>query len=150
MKTIDEIRHENLLRLIARMGSIQALATRVGKSHSQISQLKTRAAHSSGGKKRSIGDALARDIESQCELPVGWFDADHSREIAESVEPATASAHLPRLTKQSAPHPDSHIRTAIELLESLDRDGRAEAVGAIRVIVAAHHKSSTRSAGNGN
>lgn len=77
MRTIDDIRHERLLELIREAGSIQALADRLEKSHSQISQLKTRAKYPNGTRK-TIGTSLAREIEHKCDKPEGWMDSDPS------------------------------------------------------------------------
>ena len=54
MKTCSEIRHANLLALIDKAGSIQAVAEKLGKDHAQISQLKTQAKHSKTGKPRYV------------------------------------------------------------------------------------------------
>lgn len=80
MKTIDEIRYENLLTLINEMGSIANLARTLGKSHSQISQLKNRSNNSTGkGKPRSVGDDLAREMEEKAGKPLGWMDTNHTK-----------------------------------------------------------------------
>lgn len=76
MATIDEIRHARLLELLAERGdNVQQLASELGKSHSQISQLKNRSKHSTTGKPRGIGDDLAREIEERLRKPHGWMDA---------------------------------------------------------------------------
>jgi hypothetical protein len=75
MSTIDEVRHANLLELIARFPTLQAFADAIERSHSQVSQLKTRARHSSTGTPQSIGDKMARHIEQRLGLPRGWMDA---------------------------------------------------------------------------
>ncbi|GKS96927.1 hypothetical protein [Acidovorax sp. SUPP2825] len=77
MKTSSEIRHENLLRIIESVGSLQVVADKLEKSHAQISQLKTQAKHSTSGKPRVIGDDIARLIEEKFNLEVGWMDNIH-------------------------------------------------------------------------
>lgn len=79
VSTIDEIRHRNLLDLIERHQppKIQNFANAIGRSHSQVSQIKTRARHSSGKGPRKIGDDLARDIERRLGLDEGWMDRQH-------------------------------------------------------------------------
>lgn len=72
--TVHDIRHVNLLHLIAAFGSIQKFATAVGKSHSQISQLRNSLVHSKTGQPRVMGDKLARDIELKLGKPIGWMD----------------------------------------------------------------------------
>lgn len=80
VRTIDDIRHANLLRLLSELGQgqergqIAKLAELTGKSHSQISQLKNRTVHSTSGKPRTIGTDLARQIEAACGKPKGWMD----------------------------------------------------------------------------
>lgn len=75
MRTIDDIRHDRLLQLIQEAGSIKALADKLGRSHAQISNLKTRAKQANGTRK-AIGSALARDIETAVGKPTGWMDTD--------------------------------------------------------------------------
>jgi hypothetical protein len=75
MLTIDEIRHRNLLLILEHeRGSVQAVATKVGKAHAQISQLKNRNRHSNSQRVRTIGDDMARELEAAYELPRGWMD----------------------------------------------------------------------------
>jgi hypothetical protein len=85
VRTIDEIRHTNLLLLLAELaakhgehGAVQRLAAAMGRSHSQLSQLKTRAPHSKTGKPRNIGSATARLMESAAGKPHGWMDTEHA------------------------------------------------------------------------
>ena len=75
MDTVHDIRHDNLLLLIGRYPTIQAFADAIERSHSQVSQYKTAAKHSSTGRARVIGDDFARHIEQRLSLPRGWMDA---------------------------------------------------------------------------
>ena len=76
MKTITEIRYSNFLDIIENeVSSIQEMADVMGRSHSQISQMKTR--------NKSIGDKIARLIEESFEKPNGWMDTDHSAKDGE-------------------------------------------------------------------
>jgi len=79
VSTIDDIRHTNLLALLERYPAprIQNFANAIGRSPSQVSQIKTRARHSSGKGQRKIGDELARDIEHRLGLEPGWMDRQH-------------------------------------------------------------------------
>lgn len=97
--TIEEIRHANLLLILKDMaashgerGAIQRLAVDAGKSHSQISQLKTRQKHSKTGKARNIGSKMARAIEAAAGKSVGWLDVAHDAAdgINEKIEAAVA------------------------------------------------------------
>jgi hypothetical protein len=80
MPTITAIRHSNLLLLIKEFGTIQALADKIGKSHSQLSQLRNQVVHSTTGKQRVVGDKLAREIEQKLGRPEGWMDQLHAGE----------------------------------------------------------------------
>lgn len=107
MKTVEEIRHARLLQLIAEHRTIQALADKLGKSHSQISQLRNRVVHSTTKKPRSIGDDLARSIEEKLGKPRGWMDSlDVPGEGATQAPPA-----------RSGPSAEEWVATAREIAE---------------------------------
>ena len=74
MSTIDDIRYQRLLQLIAEAGTVKALADAIGRAPAQISQLKNRSPHSATGTPRGIGRELAREIESKLGKPNGWMD----------------------------------------------------------------------------
>ncbi len=82
MATIDEIRHANFLVLLARYPTMQAFANAIERSHSQVSQIKTRARHSTSGEPRAIGTEFARHIEAKLGLANGWMDTPHLSEPA--------------------------------------------------------------------
>ncbi|MDP1586304.1 MAG: hypothetical protein Q8M07_01050 [Prosthecobacter sp.] len=71
MKTIEEIRRENLQILIDgyASGNATKFGDIVGRSQSQISNVLNHV--------RDIGSALARDIEIKLNLERGWLDHDH-------------------------------------------------------------------------
>lgn len=77
MKTVAEIRHDNLLILLDEAGTAEALANLVESSPIYISQLRNKAVDSKTKKPRQIGDALARKLESRCGKEVGWMDHEH-------------------------------------------------------------------------
>lgn len=76
MKKIEDIRRENLQRIRAKLGSVQDLAEKIGKSQSQVSQWLNASAHSSSGKPRTISSASCREIEKALGLADGWMDAE--------------------------------------------------------------------------
>jgi phage repressor protein C with HTH and peptisase S24 domain len=78
MKTIDEIRLENLLTAISRAGTATALAEKSGLSAAYISQIKNRQPDSKTGKPKNMGDDAARKIEVGIGEMRGWMDVDHS------------------------------------------------------------------------
>lgn len=80
MDTVQDVRHANLLLLIAEFGSIQALADCIERSHSHVSQMKNRSKHSNSGQPREIGDAMARHIEVKTKKGKGWMDTQHQGE----------------------------------------------------------------------
>lgn len=77
MKTVAEIRHDNLLLLLDETGTAEALANLVESSPIYISQLRNKAVDSKTKKPRQIGDALARKMESRCGKEIGWMDHEH-------------------------------------------------------------------------
>lgn len=77
MKTVAEIRHDNLLLLLEEIGTAEALAHLVESSPIYISQLRNKALDSKTKKPRQIGDALARKLESSCQKEIGWMDHEH-------------------------------------------------------------------------
>ena len=78
MKTIDEIRLENLLTAISRAGTATALAEKSGLSAAYISQIKNRQPDSKTGKPKNMGDEAARKVEVGIGEKRGWMDVDHS------------------------------------------------------------------------
>jgi hypothetical protein len=92
VKTIEEIRHANLLLVLGELaeehgerGAIQRLADGMGRSHSQLSQMKLRSPHSRTGKPRGIGSLSARLIEQAAGKPLGWMDSTHDVAIDDDL-----------------------------------------------------------------
>lgn len=77
MKTIAEIRRDNLLRLIDELGTADALAAKVNTSAVYLSQLRNQSPDSKTKKPRQIGDPLARKLETCCGKERGWMDHTH-------------------------------------------------------------------------
>ena len=79
MKTIYDTRHENLLRLIERFGSIANLNEALGRKRNDASLALIKNKNIGfRGKVRQMGDRLARELEERLQLPVGWLDSDNS------------------------------------------------------------------------
>lgn len=78
MKTIDEIRRENLAQIVAEVGGVTALSNLMQKSSSQISQWLNGSANSGTGKPRGMRSASCREIERACHKAGGWMDVEHS------------------------------------------------------------------------
>lgn len=81
MKKIEDVRRENLQRLRNEIGSVQALADRIGKSQSQVSQWLNASTHSVNGRPRTISSGSCREVEAAVGKPEGWMDVEH-REFA--------------------------------------------------------------------
>lgn len=140
MQTCSEIRHANLLALIEKAGSIQAVAEKLGKDHAQISQLKTQAKHSKTGKPRLIGDDIARLIEERFKLETGWMDNPHeaSKPPHEATQKGAqnsatwpfdvAQARLGVLCADDLSYLNTTIKT---LVEARERDTKAKRSGTL-------------------
>lgn len=79
MKTVSQIRRDNLVLLIQMHGSLATLNDLVGlpRTDATLSQVKNQSTTSRGNPKM-MGDALARRIETELALPLGWMDNDQS------------------------------------------------------------------------
>lgn len=74
MKTVDEIRLENLRLLVAEFGTQDRVADLANTQPVYLSQILNGAKDSKTGKVRQIGDLLARKIEAGCCKDRGWMD----------------------------------------------------------------------------
>lgn len=76
---IRENRLQNLLFLIEQYKTIANLNVALGRKRKDgtLSQIKNKAIVPSTGKSRTMGTALARDIEARLRLPSGWMDKFH-------------------------------------------------------------------------
>ncbi|MFV5212808.1 hypothetical protein ACLIIZ_03655 [Azonexus caeni] len=103
MKTIEEIRLDNLRALVNEAGGVTRFAETSGKQQAQISQLLNRAKDSKTGKPKAIGSSQARELEKAANKETGWLDNDHSREPI---------------------FDDEDIKDMVSLMKRLDRRGR--------------------------
>lgn len=128
VRTIEEIRQARLLQLLEQpdFPTVQALATKLGKSHAQVSQWKNRSKRTGGGES-NIDSASARMIETVVGKPIGWMDNDPAfDEIAErranQMDPV--SVRPGREPGSPPPIPDFRARTVSEsqwdLLQQID------------------------------
>ncbi|HHF5091377.1 TPA: helix-turn-helix transcriptional regulator [Haemophilus influenzae] len=76
MKTMKEIRHDNLLLLIDEAGSTSELASKTGIAVSYLLQIKNKNAIQNG-KPKGIGDKIAAKLEDGMGKPRGWLDQQH-------------------------------------------------------------------------
>lgn len=82
MKTIDEIRKENLAELVKEHGGVGKLADVLERSPSQVSQWLNSSKASVSGKPRRFNSDSARYIEKMCGKPEGWMDTPHDAKTA--------------------------------------------------------------------
>lgn len=85
MKTVEEIRRENLAILAEEYGGWAKLANHLSINSSQISQWWTAAPDSKSGKPRDMSPMSARRIEEKCEKPRGWFDHEHDQILNDRI-----------------------------------------------------------------
>ncbi|MGN6519563.1 MAG: S24 family peptidase [Dokdonella sp.] len=92
---IEEVRRDNLVLLIdiAGGGSQRALADRIKRAPSQVSQWVNRSPDSSTGAPRSISGKMARTIEQLLGLANGWMDTPH--ELAQARDGYNAHSATP-------------------------------------------------------
>lgn len=98
MKTIDEIRYENLDLLISNNGGLTALVEKSGgklnrATLDQIWRKRTTAA----GTIKNVGDDLARNIEISLRLEKGWMDNQKGVVVGETDPTAIPSGQLMEL-----------------------------------------------------
>lgn len=77
MRTIEEIRRDNLCTLIAEIGSQRAFAELIDKQAAQVSQWVTMAPSSETGTPRAVSSKEARMIEQRFRRERGWMDHEH-------------------------------------------------------------------------
>ncbi len=79
MRSIKEIRRENLRELAKKAGGLMAMSKLIGQgNHSYVYHI--------AGKTpiKEIGDSLARRIEKKLSLPINWLDYAHFEEKKET------------------------------------------------------------------
>jgi phage repressor protein C with HTH and peptisase S24 domain len=101
MKTIDEIRRENLAFLIGEYGKLKTFADKIERSSSQVSQWLNGSKHSESGKPRRFNSDSARYIEKMCGKPEGWMDQERL--------PLGSTENITFLTTEHSPIEVGHI-----------------------------------------
>lgn len=74
MPTIEDIRRRNLAILVEELGSIKALAAKINRSPTQVSQLLHGIEDWKSGTRRGMRATTARHIEVSTDKPVSWLD----------------------------------------------------------------------------
>jgi hypothetical protein len=103
MKTIDDIRTENLQTLVKQCEGTTKFSERTGKSASQVSQWLNRSPNSITGRPRVISTASCRAVEEALELPPGWMDTEHTdgQPLRVEQEPAPYGVNAAQLVPLS-------------------------------------------------
>lgn len=114
MRTINQIRHSNLLLLLEDYDSLAALNERLGlpRTDATLSQIKNRSKDSKTGKPRVMGDVLARRIEAAVGKPEGWLDNPQYRSGTREARVALAMQLMERM-------PDWQVDQAIKILDTI-------------------------------
>lgn len=124
MKTIDEIRYDNLQRLVMEAGGLTELVEKSGNRLSrptlyQILEKKTTAS----GAIKNVGDELARKIEEALRLEPGWMDnlSDEERRPAKTsgIRPDIASEIILIMGTLSSDAQEMLLGSARDLADSV-------------------------------
>lgn len=128
MKTIAEIRLDNLDLLIAEHGTQDRVAELGGTSSVYLSQVKNKSPDKKTGKLRQMGDDMARKLELGCGKEVGWMDNIHPQTEPTESASATGAIALPLDVQKY----DMWTNAAIDLLQGLDVAQRQAMVARMR------------------
>jgi phage repressor protein C with HTH and peptisase S24 domain len=98
MRTVEEIRRQNLVTLIAERGGQRAFAEAARiKNPAQVSQWVNRSPNATTGKPRVMSGTTARAIESALGLTTGWMDTHHGDEspvVSQVLETETPAGYV--------------------------------------------------------
>lgn len=139
MKTIAEIRSENLLALIKLHTTADRVAELSGVSPVYLSQLKNGTPDAKNGRPRTMGAVTARKLEAGCSKPIGWMDKQHSEEqraiVYESARDQPGTTHsvtdVVTLPQRPAGY-DLWTLAAIDIMQKLDMGQRQAMVARMR------------------
>lgn len=92
MKTVADIRRENLKLAIRELGTAAAVAETTGTSQQYISQILNCTLDIKTGQPRAMGSKLARRVEAALSKPQGWMDQDHVGIDAAVATPKSADS----------------------------------------------------------
>lgn len=115
MKTIEEIRHAWLSKLIEKHGSIAALNEALGRARTDatLTQIRNMAPNTRSGKVRNMGSELAREIEEKLGMERGTLD-NQPRESAEEIASSFPVIHLPYAPKRGLSSVLTELQTVID------------------------------------
>jgi hypothetical protein len=104
-KTVFEHRRDNLLQLIERYETQEALQRVTGIAASVLSRMKSWTPTGTNPNHKRIGEKLARQFEETLKLPAYWMDAPHTTEELKGVK--VGSSRLSALSSLAVPAPVS-------------------------------------------
>jgi hypothetical protein len=98
VELIEDIRRSRLALLINEYGTIAALAQKLDRQPSQVSQWKNASIDTKTKRRRAMTSDTARWIEVQTGKPSGWMDQPVLEKQAFSVKQESASYGITKLT----------------------------------------------------
>lgn len=134
MKTVGQLRRENLELLLREFKTLDALAIKAGTSSVYLSQVRNQTKDASTGKPREMGPSIARRLEAASGMPIGWMDREQpdplnwhestNENTGEGNSPSTLSSaqHNVSLSQRiptAMPYTPTNLKAAILLMGSL-------------------------------
>lgn len=86
MKTIADIRRDNLALLAEEVGTMDAVADKAETNAVYLSQVMTQTPDVKTGRPRALGTKLARRLEVAFAKPVGWMDQPNGSKLVAREE----------------------------------------------------------------
>lgn len=126
MKTVEEMRHEWLTRLIEQHGTVAALNDALGRARTDATllQIKNMAPNTRSGKPRNMGSDLAREIEERLGFERGLLDNPVNALppvfTAAQSSPAPGYIRFDRLDIQAAAGGGQLVDSHPEVIEQID------------------------------
>ena len=101
MRTVEEVRLERLRMLVKEFGTLAALNRATGKPErdSTYSQILNGSLGSNTGRPKTMGSAMARQIEDVLAKPQGWMDTEPDPVGLEWPFPAVSLEDIARLSE---------------------------------------------------
>lgn len=127
MQTISETRLIRLQMLVKKHGnSLADLNEAIGlaRTDATLSQIRTKAPHSKSGKPRVMGDELARKIEENLSLGLGWMDTPPTYAELHGEEDPRAKVML---LMEAMPH--DQWATVVRLVDAVSQPANTKANG---------------------
>jgi len=95
MRTIEEVRHGWILRLVEKHGTVADLNAALGRTRTDatLTQIKNKAPNTRTGKVRSMGSDLAREIEEKLGMERGTLDHEPKEEASAGNAPELWTAY---------------------------------------------------------